>query len=216
MPTEGVPTVYVVDDDEDVRNALRWLIESVDLTVATYPSAEAFLVAYTPGQPGCLVLDVRMPGMGGLGLLEHMRMEGIELPTIVLTGHGDVPIAVRAMKCGAIDFIEKPFTDQDLLDQIQRALREDAKLRSQQLERAQALSRAETLTPREREVLRRVVQGQANKVISAELGISERTVETHRKKIMDKMQARSLAELIQMTLLTQILQTSPSTHPGNP
>lgn len=216
MPAEGVPTVYVVDDDEDVRHALRWLIESVDLTVATYPSAEAFLVAYTPGQPGCLVLDVRMPGMGGLGLLEHMHTEGIELPTIILTGHGDVPIAVRAMKSGAIDFIEKPFTDQDLLDQIQRALREDAKLRSQQLERAQVLSRAETLTPREREVLHRVVQGQANKVISAELGISERTVETHRKKIMDKMQARSLAELIQMTLLTQILQSSSPTHPGNP
>jgi FixJ family two-component response regulator len=216
MSTEELPTVFVVDDDEDVRNALRWLIESVDLTVATYPSAEAFLAAYTSGQPGCLVLDVRMPGMGGLGLLEHMRTEKIELPTIILTGHGDVPIAVRAMKSGAMDFIEKPFTDQDLLDQIQRALKEDAKQRSQQLERAEVLARAEALTPREREVLRRVVQGQANKVISAELGISERTVETHRKKIMDKMQARSLAELIQMTLLTRLLQSSSPSHPGNP
>ncbi|MFZ0257965.1 MAG: response regulator transcription factor [Gammaproteobacteria bacterium] len=216
MSAEGVPTVFVVDDDEDVRNALRWLIESVDLTVATYPSAEAFLAAYTPGQPGCLVLDVRMPGMGGLGLLEHMRIEGMELPTIILTGHADVPIAVRAMKSGAIDFIEKPFTDQDLLDQIQRALKEDAKQRSQQLKRAEVLSRVETLTPREREVLRRVVQGQANKVISAELGISERTVETHRKKIMDKMQAKSLAELIQMTLLSRMLKPSSLPHPGNP
>lgn len=216
MSSKELPTVFVVDDDEDVRNALRWLIESVDLTVATYPSAEAFLASYTPRQPGCLVLDVRMPGMGGLGLLEHMRTEGIELPTIILTGHGDVPIAVRAMKSGAIDFIEKPFTDQDLLDQIQRALREDARQRSQQLERAEVTARAETLTPREREVLRRVVQGQANKVISAELGISERTVETHRKKIMDKMQARSLAELIQMTLLTRLLQAPSSSHPGNP
>lgn len=216
MCAEGIPTVFVVDDDEDVRNALRWLIESVDLTVATYPSAEAFLAAYTPGQPGCLVLDVRMPGMGGLGLLEHMRIEGIELPTIILTGHADVPIAVRAMKSGAIDFIEKPFTDQDLLDQIQRALREDAKQRSHQLKRAEVLSRVETLTPREREVLRRVVRGQANKVISAELGISERTVETHRKKIMDKMQAKSLAELIQMTLLTRIIKSSSPPHPGNP
>ncbi|MGC1955285.1 MAG: response regulator transcription factor [Gammaproteobacteria bacterium] len=216
MCAEEIPTVFVVDDDEDVRNALRWLIESVDLTVATYPSAEAFLAAYTPGQPGCLVLDVRMPGMGGLGLLEHMRIEGIELPTIILTGHADVPIAVRAMKSGAIDFIEKPFTDQDLLDQIQRALREDAKQRSHQLKRAEVLSRVETLTPREREVLRRVVRGQANKVISAELGISERTVETHRKKIMDKMQAKSLAELIQMTLLTRIIKSSSPPHPGNP
>ncbi len=216
MSAEAQPTVFVVDDDEDVRNALRWLIESVDLTVATYPSAEAFLDHYTPSQSGCLVLDVRMPGMGGLGLLEHMRVEGIELPTIILTGHGDVPIAVRAMKSGALDFIEKPFTDQDLLDQIQHALKEDAKRRSQQFERAQVLSRAEMLTPREREVLRRVVQGQANKVISAELGISERTVETHRKKIMDKMQARSLAELIQMTLLTRLLQSSAAANPGNP
>lgn len=216
MSPEEVPTVFVVDDDEDVRNALRWLIESVDLTVATYPSAEAFLAGYTPGQPGCLVLDVRMPGMGGLGLLEHMRTQGMELPTIILTGHGDVPIAVRAMKLGAIDFIEKPFTDQDLLDQIQRALKENAKLRSQQLERAEILSRAEALTPREREVLRRVVQGQANKVISVELGISERTVETHRKKIMDKMQARSLAELIQMTILAQMLHPPSTSHPGNP
>lgn len=216
MSAEGLPTVFVVDDDEDVRNALQWLIESVDLTVATYPSAEAFLTAYAPGEPGCLVLDVRMPGMGGLGLLEHMRAAGMELPTIILTGHGDVPIAVRAMKSGAIDFIEKPFTDQDLLDQIQRALSEDAKRRRQRLKRAQVLSRAETLTPREREVLRRVVQGQANKVISAELGISERTVETHRKKIMDKMQARSLADLIQMTLLTRILQSPSRSHPWNP
>lgn len=214
MAADGPPTVFVVDDDEDVRHALRWLIESVELTVATYPSAEAFLAAYTPGQPGCLVLDVRMPGMGGLGLLEHLRAQRIDLPTIILTGHGDVPIAVRAMKSGAMDFIEKPFTNQDLLDQIQRALKQDAEQRSQQLQRAQVQARVETLTPREREVLQRVVQGQANKVISVELGISERTVETHRKKIMDKMQAHSLAELIQMTLLIQMAQSiSP---PGNP
>lgn len=214
MGAEETATVFVVDDDEDVRHALRWLIESVDLKVATYESAEAFLAAYTPSQPGCLVLDVRMPGMGGLGLLEHLRANGIVLPTIIITGHGDVPIAVRAMKAGAMDFIEKPFTDQDLLDQIQRALKEDARLRSQQRERAEVLSRLQTLTPREHEVLQRVVQGQANKVISAELGISERTVETHRKKIMDKMQARSLAELVQMTLLTHL--TSIPSHPGNP
>ncbi|MGF1613558.1 MAG: response regulator transcription factor [Gammaproteobacteria bacterium] len=214
MAADGAPTVFVVDDDEDVRHALRWLIESVELTVATYPSAEAFLAAYTPGQPGCLVLDVRMPGMGGLGLLEHLRTQRIELPTIILTGHGDVPIAVRAMKSGAMDFIEKPFTNQDLLDQIQRALKQDAEQRSQQLQRAQVQARVETLTPREREVLQRVVQGQANKVISVELRISERTVETHRKKIMDKMQAHSLAELIQMTLLIQMAQSVPP--PGNP
>jgi two-component system response regulator FixJ len=204
------PVVFVVDDDQDVRNALRWLIESVHLKVATYESAETFLKVYDPSQPGCLVLDVRMPGMGGLGLLEHLRAHDIRLPTIILTGHGDVPIAVRAMKAGAMDFIEKPFTDQDLLDQIQLALREDERLRHQQVERRAILVRLDSLTPRERQVLERVVEGQANKVISAELGISERTVETHRKKIMDKMRAKSLAELIQMTLL--IHPTDSSSH----
>jgi two-component system, LuxR family, response regulator FixJ len=199
MPSEA--TVFVVDDDEDVRTALRWLIESVDLNVETFESAEQFLDALDPRRSGCLVLDVRMPGMGGLGLLEELRERDVHLPTIVLTGHGDVRVAVRAMKSGAVDFIEKPFTDQDLLDAIQAAIKQDAAQRKDDDERAAIMKRFQQLTPREQEVFERVVRGQANKVISSELGISDRTVETHRKNIMEKMRARSVAELVQMALL---------------
>ena len=202
-------TVYVVDDDDDVRGALRWLIESVDLNVEDYESAELFLDAYDQDRPGCLVLDLRMPGMGGLGLLESLPSKEIHLPVIMLTGHGDVPVAVRAMKAGVMDFVEKPFTDQDLLDKIQKALHEDARRRKALEERSAVNSRLAHLTPREMEVLEHLVRGQANKVISADLGISERTVETHRKNIMEKMEAKSLAELVQMALLHRV-------HPGNP
>ena len=195
------PTVFVVDDDEDVRNALRWLINSVDLRVAAFSSAEAFLRDYEPDRPGCMVLDIRMPGMGGLGLLESLRDREIHLPVIVLTGHADVPIAVRAMKAGAMEFIEKPFTDQDLLDLIHKALQKDAEIRAHQTRQATVRKRFAQLTPREREVLELLVQGQANKIISQELDISERTVETHRKHVMEKMEARSVAELVQMALL---------------
>ncbi len=202
-------TVFIVDDDEDVRNALCWLIESVNLRAETFESAELFLDAYDRERPGCLVLDLRMPGIGGLGLLESLPSREIHLPVIMLTGHGDVPIAVRAMKAGAMDFIEKPFTDQDLLDKIQTALREDARRRKDMAERVAIEGRLAHLTPREQEILERLVNGQANKVISADLGISERTVETHRKNIMEKMQAKSLAELVQMAVLHH-------QHPENP
>jgi two-component system response regulator FixJ len=201
MTAPAEPTVFVVDDDEDVRSSLCWLIESVALKVAAFESAERFLETYEPEQPGCLVLDIRMPGMGGLGLLESLPLRDIHLPVIVLTAHCNVPVAVRAMKAGAIDFVEKPFTDQDLLDKIQRALKEDARQRAERLECTAVESRLRQLTLRELEVLERVVNGQANKVISAELGIGERTVEVHRKHMMEKMQAKSLAELIKMVLL---------------
>lgn len=194
------PTVYVVDDDPEVQSALRWLIQSVDLQVETFDSAEAFLDAVGPDQPGCLVLDVRMPGMGGLGLLEKLLPLGFVLPVIVLTGHGDVPIAVRAMKAGAIDFIEKPCADQDLLDRIHKALQQDAHLREEMSHDAANSRQLDQLTPREREILDRLVLGQANKVIAAELNISERTVESHRRNIKEKMKVRSLAELIQIVL----------------
>ncbi|MCG6859920.1 MAG: response regulator [Chromatiaceae bacterium] len=194
------PTVFVVDDDLEVQDALRWLIESVALPVETFASAEGFVDAVGPDRPGCLVLDVRMPGMGGLRLLESLRTLEIRLPVIVLTGHGDVPLAVRAMKAGAIDFVEKPCADQDLLDRIYGAMQRDAELRAETARRAAISEQLEALTPREREILERLVKGQANKVIAAELDISERTVESHRRHIKEKLQVRSLAELAQIVL----------------
>jgi two-component system response regulator FixJ len=194
------PTVFVVDDDPEVQDALRWLIESVALPVETFGSAEEFVDAVGPGRPGCLVLDVRMPGMGGLRLLENLRSLEIQLPVIVLTGHGDVPLAVRAMKAGAIDFVEKPCADQDLLDRIYSALQRDAELRAETARRAAINEQLKALTPREREILDRLMKGQANKVIAVELAISERTVESHRRHIKEKLKVRSLAELAQIVL----------------
>jgi len=192
------PTVFVVDDDPEVRDALRWLIGSVALPVETFDSAETFVDVVGPDRPGCLVLDVRMPGMGGLRLLESLRSLEIRLPVIVLTGHGDVPLAVRAMKAGAIDFVEKPCADQDLLDRIYSALQRDAELRAANARRSAIGEQLEALTPREREILERLMKGQANKVIAAELDISERTVESHRRHIKEKMKVRSLTELAQI------------------
>lgn len=192
------PTVFVVDDDEAVRGGLQQLLQTIGLNVQTYASADEFLASYRPGQPGCLVLDIRMPGMGGLDLQEQLARQGIQLPIIFLTGHGDVPAAVRALKAGAMDFLEKPFNSQVLLDLVQQAIRRDADARTRSAEESQITRRLRTLTAREREVLDRMTGGKANKVIAMELGISERTVEFHRGKIMKKMQARSLAELINM------------------
>ena len=200
MIERNEPTVFVVDDNRDVRDALRWLMESVNLSVETYDSAEQFLDAYHSDRPGCLLLDVRMPGMGGLGLLEHLRARNIPLSVVILTGHGDVPTAVRAMKAGVVDFLEKPYNNQDLLDRIHAALERSSRLRQKNDERAATSVRLGTLTPREREVLDRLVKGQQNKIVATALGISERTVESHRAKIMQKMEARSIAELIKMTL----------------
>ncbi|MDB5971347.1 MAG: DNA-binding response regulator [Hydrocarboniphaga sp.] len=190
--------VYVVDDDDAVRAGLRLLLGSCGLRSQGYTSAQAFLDAVPPGVDGCLLLDVRMPGMSGLDLQERMQAAGIELPVILLTGHGDVPMAVRAMKRGAHDFIQKPFNDQYLLDRVQEALQ----LSRRQIERRQLLQglreRLGRLTAREQAVLDRLVLGQANKLIAAELGISERTVEVHRAHVMEKMEARTLAQLIQL------------------
>jgi two-component system response regulator FixJ len=192
------PTVFVVDDDEAVRGGLQQLLQTIGLNVRTYASADEFLASYRPGQPGCLVLDIRMPGMGGLDLQGQLAKQGIQLPIIFLTGHGDVPAAVRALKAGAMDFLEKPFNSQVLLDLIQQAIRRDADARTRVAEESKVTRRLTTLTAREREVLDMMTGGKANKVIAMELGISERTVEFHRGKIMKKMQARSLAELINM------------------
>jgi two-component system response regulator FixJ len=191
-------TVFVVDDDQAVRDSLQQLLQAVGLRVQTYVSARDFLLAYRPDTPGCLVLDIRMPGMGGLDLQAQLVEQGVQLPIIFLTGHGDVPAAVRALKAGAMDFLQKPVNSQSLLDLVQQAIRRDGEARAQSAERSEVVRRLATLTPREREVLDRMVAGKANKVIAVELAISERTVEFHRGKIMKKMCARSLAELVNM------------------
>jgi two-component system, LuxR family, response regulator FixJ len=194
------PTVFIVDDDQAMRKSLHWLIESVGLSVETYPSAHRFLESYRPGRPGCLVLDMRMPGISGLELQEKLAQQQINLPVIIITGHGDVPMAVRAMKAGAVDFIEKPFNDQLLLDRIQHALEQDAEHRSTQAQREEVAARLTMLTPREREVMEMVVAGKPNKVVAAQLGVSAKTVEAHRARVMEKMQAKSLADLIRMVV----------------
>ncbi|HEY5680539.1 MAG TPA: response regulator transcription factor, partial [Pseudomonadales bacterium] len=190
----------VVDDDDSVRNSLRWLLESVDLAVETYATAEAFLEAYDRARPGCLVLDIRMPGMSGLELQERLLEDKAPIPIVFITGHGDIPMAVEAMKRGAIDFIRKPFRDQELLDRIHAALNADEDQRGAYDNLTTIRERVAALTPREHEVFERVAQGQANKVVAIELGISERTVEIHRSQVMQKTEARTLADLVRMKL----------------
>lgn len=191
-------TVFIVDDDVAVRQSLSLLIRSMSLAVEAFESAQDFLERGDCTRPGCLVLDIRMPGMSGLELQDELVRRGFLLPVIFITGHGDVAMAVRAMKHGAVDFIEKPFSDQLLLERINQALDLDRQRREQQAERAELARHMETLSPREREVMGRIVSGQANKVIAIELGLSERTVEIHRAKVMSKTGARSLAELVSM------------------
>lgn len=189
-------TVFVVDDDQAVRDSLQQLLHAAGLRVQTYGSARDFLAGYRANTPGCLVLDIRMPGMGGLDLQAQLVQEGVQLPIIFLTGHGDVPAAVRALKAGAMDFLQKPVNSQSLLDLVQQAIRRDAETRAKAAQQAEIVRRLATLTTREREVLDMMVAGKASKVIAVELAISERTVEFHRGKIMKKMRARSLAELV--------------------
>lgn len=193
-------TVFVVDDDRAVRESLALLVQSVGLEVETFASAGEFLDAYRPDRRGCLITDIRMPGMSGLELQERLTEDGYHIPVIVLTGFGDVPAAVRALKGGAVDFVEKPFNPQALLDLVQQALVRDTELREQAAREADLAERMALLTPREREIMALIVAGKANKVIAIDLSISERTVELHRGRIMRKMQARSVAELMRIVL----------------
>lgn len=195
------PTVFIVDDDPAMRKSLRWLTESVGLKVETFGAAEEFKAAYEPSRPGCLVLDIRMPGISGLELQTQLSEQDIDIPIIIVTGHGEVQSAVRAMKTGAVGFIEKPFSDQDLLDAIHQALERDAQQRAAADDRREVEQRYGTLTPRERQVLELVVAGRANKQIAAELKISQKTVEVHRAHVMGKLRAQSVAELVRMSLL---------------
>ena len=192
------PTVFVVDDDPAMRESLVWLIESVGIAVETYGSARDFLRTYEVSRPGCLVLDVRMPGLSGLDLQDQLAARKVSLPVIIVTGYADVPMAVRALKAGAVDFIEKPFSDQQLLDRIQDAIEADALFREEEAERERVAGQMASLTPREEEVRGRVVDGKSNKVIASELGVSAKTVEAHRKRVMQKLRAGSLADLIRM------------------
>jgi RNA polymerase sigma factor (sigma-70 family) len=190
--------VYIVDDDRAVRDSLGLLLHSVGISNQTYDSAAAFLEAFDADQIGCLVADIRMPVMNGLELQKELNARRVALPIIFITGHGDVPMAVNAMKAGAVDFLTKPFRDQDLLDRIRAALSNaEAEFESEQ-KRREVRENYESLTPRESEVMELVVQGAANKVIAMDLGVSQRTVELHRARVMQKMQVRSLAELVRL------------------
>jgi FixJ family two-component response regulator len=192
--------VYIVDDDPDMRDSLHWLMKTVGLKVAAYPSAAAFLEGFAPGGTGCLVCDVRMPGMSGLDLCEELVTRGDGMPVIFITAFADVPMAVRALKSGAIEFVEKPFNRQDLLDRVQRALMDDAERRKQRADREALARRFARLTDKEREVLKLVKEGQPNKAISTALGITPRAVEMRRSSLMNKLGVRSLAELLRMTI----------------
>ena len=193
-------TVFLVDDDEAVRDSLTLLMKSVGLPSRAYASADDFLSEYDPDAPGCLVLDIRMPGMSGMELQQALIEKRAILPIIFITGHGDIPMAVEAMQRGAVDFIPKPFRDHELLDRIKQSLADDRDNRDALVEREEVEKRIATLTPREKEVMDLVVQGKANKVVAGDLGVSQRTVEIHRARVMEKMQVRSLAQLVRLAL----------------
>ena len=190
--------VHVIDDDDAVRSSLRLLLETEGLRVADYASADAFLMSYASSEPGCIVSDIQMPGLSGLELQETLGTRGIHLPIIMLTGHADVPSAVRSLKAGAVDFIEKPFAPQRLLDQVHAALAMDSQRHEELAQRARLEALLAVLTPREREVLDCVAVGHSNKVVAIDLGISERTVELHRGRGMKKLKVRTVADLVRL------------------
>lgn len=193
--------VYVVDDDEAVRKSLQLLFRSVGIETELYESGDEFLDQFDSALDGCIVLDIRMPGLSGLEVQKQLAERGVEVPVIFITGHGDVPMAVEAMRLGAFDFVEKPFREQELMDRVAKALSSSEERREQTEMKREVSQRYETLTPREKEVMSCVVKGQANKVIAMDRGVSQRTVEIHRARVMEKMQARSLADLVRMAMV---------------
>jgi FixJ family two-component response regulator len=193
-------TIFVIDDDDDVRQSLRWLFESVNLRVEDFASATDFLAHVRVDCPGCVILDVRMPEMDGLELLQALQARVIGLPVIMISGHGDVPMAVRAMQLGAIDFLQKPVNHQHLLERTRFALAEDRRFRDEFGDPSEMSARLEQLTPKEQAVMGKMVHGYANKVIARDLGVSIRTVETHRANLMRKLGVHSVADLVRLTL----------------
>jgi two-component system, LuxR family, response regulator FixJ len=194
------PIVFIVDDDEAVRESLQLLLESAGHRVRSFASGGEFLTAMPSSEDGCLIIDVRMPGISGLDVQERLRVDRITLPVIVITGHGDVPLAVRAMKAGAVDFVEKPFTEEAILAAVERALEIARRKHEVGIDAADAEARLSPLSEREHEVLRLLIAGKQNKVIAYELGISPRTVEIHRARVMEKTQVRSLSELVRLAM----------------
>jgi two-component system, LuxR family, response regulator FixJ len=203
--TPNEPVVHVIDDDEAIRESLAFLLESAQLDVKTYESANAFLETLSREAQGCVVTDIRMPGVSGIELLRQLRSMGVALPVIVITGHADVPLAVEAMKSGAVDFIEKPFDDDAFLSTIRSALRQHEKDARREAERSEIHGRLAALSGRERQVLEGLVAGYPNKTIAFDLGISARTVEIYRANVMTKMQANSLSDLVRMALVAGVL-----------
>lgn len=208
------PIVFVVDDDAAVRKSLDMLLRAVGLEVKTFASAQEFLAALDPAQPGCLILDVRMPGMSGLEVQRVLVERGAHLPVIIVTGHGDVAIAVRALKAGAAEFLEKPFSKELLVEHIREALARDAQRRAERTRRTDIEARLATLTQRERQVMEQVVAGRVSKEIAAALGLSKKTIDVHRGRAMHKMQTESVAELVEMVLATRPAGPQPAAQPA--
>ena len=198
--TDSQQIVYIVEDDEAVRDSLEMMLVSMEYKVVTFSTANAFLDEYSEAMAGCIVLDIRMPGMDGMELQKELNNHNSILPIIFVTGHGDVPMAVEAMQLGAIDFIQKPYREQELLEKIKAALELDAEQRESLTEKNQILQRLEELTPREKEIMDMMIEGLANKVIAIDLNISQRTVEIHRSRVMHKMGTHSLAHLVRMII----------------